>query len=84
MSPEPKTTVLVLFTPPKGNGASVLHKRVIENVPISIAEQIAEDFVRYENTSGLDRYWLYRIEEEEKERLIALDFGEVFRVSSTL
>ena len=83
---ETKTTLRLLFETPERNGTSALHEQTIENVPTSIAKQIAEDFVGYEGTSyDVDRYRLYRIEEEgQKKRLISMDFGEVIRVSSAL
>jgi SLT domain-containing protein len=83
---ESRTTLRLLFEAPERNGISALHEQAIENVPTSIAKQIAEDFVGYEGTSSdVDRYRLYRIEEEGQEkRLISMDFGEVLRVSSAL
>lgn len=83
---ETRTTLWLLFEAPERNGISALHEQAIENVPTLIAKQIAEDFVGYEGTSSdVDRYRLYRIQEEGQEkRLISMDFGEVLRVSSAL
>lgn len=81
-------TVCILFSPPATGNANGprhtdLHERTVEGVPKPVAEQMLQDFASYqERASQSNQYQLYRYassraSNDENERMIALDFGEV-------
>lgn len=80
MSDGSTRTLTVLFQTPKGDD-SPCHERVFENIPNSVAEDMAEDFAAARDPgSEASPYQLYRYEEEGTEHLIALDYTEVLGV----
>ena len=54
-----------------------MHERQLTAVPKSKAERMAEDFTAYQAGGDDERRKLYRYENGEHERLVALDFEEV-------
>lgn len=55
-----------------------IHERTLEDVPHAEAEQMAQDFVEYRNsTNGAKASELYRYDKNGSEVLVALDFEEV-------
>jgi len=72
----PRTDLCLMLRPPSGD-EDALQERLIEDVPVSLARRIAEDFLRRLGGSSVGRYNLYRIEEPTGERLLPMDFGEV-------
>lgn len=73
----PKTNLSLMLRPPSGEDEGDLQERLIQNVPVSLAREIVNDFVRRLQDSSIGRYNLYRIEEPQGGRLLPLDFGEI-------
>jgi len=85
MSAEARMTVSITFQSPQspyegGQGTSTLHERRLDDVPKSKAVRMAEDFTAYEAEETGERRKLYRYGEDDRERLVALDFEEVVAV----
>lgn len=65
-------------------GPPLVHERILEGVPESVAEQIARDFVAYETEpSEAARRKLYTFEGAAEKTMLALDFAEVLAVTAT-
>ena len=78
-------TVSITFQSPQSvhegvQGAATLHERHLDAVPKEKATQMAEDFAAYESGEVGDRRKLYRYGDENRERLVALDFDEIVAV----
>ena len=80
MSEEGDKIVSIIFRTPAGDETG-LHERRLHSVPESLAGQMAVDFAEHgDPESQVSQYQLYRIEGNEDERLLALDFGEVMSI----
>lgn len=80
MSQKPGTSISITFRTPDGDH-SPFHERLLAGVPESKALKIAQDFAEHQDAeSGASPYQLYRYEDEDGERLLALDFNEVVDV----
>lgn len=84
-------TVTITFSaPPRASHdapvaqRSTVHKRKIEGLPRNVAQQMRDDFMRY-NTGGdqANRYKIYQYIDGEDEIEIALDFHEIIDLSVT-
>lgn len=85
MSKQPLMTVSITFQTPyfeTDKSPPAVHERELRSVPRRKAEEMVEDFVRYQekkstSTQEATQRQMYRYEKEGEELLVALDFDEV-------
>ncbi len=79
-------TVRITFcAPPRQNSPdgspfqmSVVHERRLEGVPPQVAQEMDDDYIRYQsNRAGASRYNIYRFESAGEQMEVALDFREI-------
>jgi len=77
MSKSMGKSISIIFRTPAGD-TTPLHERQLTGVPKSKAAKMAEDFAKHrESETEISPHQLYRYEDEQGERLVALDFTEV-------
>lgn len=60
-----------------------VHERMLVDVPASLAEQMATDFVQHRgNPNGTEKSQLYRYKKDGEEVLVALDFSEIIAITA--
>lgn len=56
----------------------MVHERHLEGVPPQVAQEMDDDYVRYQsNRAGGSRYNIYRFESAGEQMEVALDFREI-------